>query len=187
MKQLKEQATPETDEAWTEALKGVKKLKPCDEPPAKPLIIEQIGEHINYQEAYNGAPLSRLTHGCVDNIDRRLADKFRRGELAIERRIDLHGMTEDTAFNAVSEFIKKAYIDQLRCVLVVTGKGLHQEDDIWFERRGVLRELVPQWLNTNELRPLLLSFCYAQPADGGEGALYVLLRAHHHRTGKLKR
>ena len=69
---------------------------------------------------------------------------------------------------------------QKRCVQIVTGKGLHREDDI-FAARGVLRDLVPQWLNNGLLRPLILTFDYSRPEDGGEGALTILLRRRRNR------
>ena len=59
----------------------------------------------------------------------------------------------------------ESFVGLLLCVLVITGKG-----------RGVLREEVPRWLNEPGLRDAVLSFAYARPADGGEGALYVLLK-----------
>jgi len=56
-------------------------------------------------------------------------------------------------------------------VLVITGKGLKPDGTL-----GVLRHGVPHWLNLPPNRERVLAFCHATPADGGEGALYVLLR-----------
>ena len=100
-----------------------------------------------------------LSLGNTDNIDRRTAEKFKRGEFAIERRLDLHGMTEKEAFAAVDEFVRKAYMQKCRCLLIVTGKGLNREDDAWYEKKGILKDCVPNWLNGPELRPLILSIC----------------------------
>ncbi len=180
MKQLKPKEAPLQDEAWKEALKGVRKIKSKEEPPSKPLIINPPVETVDYQAAYTGDTLSPLAIGTTDNIDRRTAEKFKRGEFAIEQTLDLHGYKEKDAYEKVVSFIKHAYLQKCRCVLIITGKGLHKEEEDWFEFRGILRNSVPQWLNTPELRPLILSFSYAQPADGGEGALYVLLRRKRH-------
>ena len=110
-------------------------------------------------------PAPELRHGSAVGLDRRQAERFKRGKMAIEGRLDLHGMTRQGAHVALRRFILGAVAADKRCVLVITGKG-----------RGVLREEVPRWLNEPGLRDAVLSFAYARPADGGEGALYVLLK-----------
>lgn len=166
----------EDEDFWAQFTKDIKKTE-------QPLLIEKappelppIRNSINPSEVYSGNKLDELAIGTLKDIDRNTAQKFRRGEFRIERRLDLHGYTEDAAWNAVENFVKNAYIENLRCILIVTGKGLsHPEDDI-FTKHGIIREKVPQWLNSPQLRPLILSISYAQIKDGGEGALYVLLR-----------
>lgn len=179
MKKLSSDVKPlDEDGAWKEAVKGVKKLPEVEPKPEAPLIIEEINASINYRKAYSGAPLEDLKLGNTANIDRRTAEKFKRGEFPIQRTLDLHGYTEKNAFPEVVSFIKNAYLQGLRCVLIITGKGIRRETDDWYESRGVIRNQLPQWLNHDELRPLILGFSYALPADGGEGALYILLRRH---------
>ena len=177
MKKLPETQAPD-DDAWNEVLKGIKKLPSREEKPCPPLIINDIKPSINYAEAYSGDCLSELKVGSVDNIDKRTAEKFKRGDFVIQKTLDLHGYFEKEAFEAVEEFIKTAYMQKLRCVLIITGKGIKKETDEWYEKKGILKESVPNWLNTPQIRPLILSFSYARPEDGGEGALYVLLRRH---------
>jgi len=99
---------------------------------------------------------------------------MRRGRLPIDDAIDLHGCTQEQAYVALAGFLGRAHGAGRRCVLVVTGKGLR-------DGTGVLRAMVPRWLNEPALRRLVLGFSYAQPKDGGEGALYVLLKRQ--RTG----
>ena len=84
-------------------------------------------------------------------------------------------MIVDNAYTAVEEFVYKSYQRGLRCVQIITGKGMHRDDDI-FSPKGVLKDLVPQWLNRDTIRPLILSFDYSPISEGGEGALLVLLR-----------
>ena len=139
-----------------------------------------IRENVNVFEAYGGEDLSFLIPGAADNIDANTMRRFKRGEFAIEAVLDLHGCTSEESFGKVENFIKKAYLRQKRCVQIVTGKGLHREDDI-FAACGVLRDLVPQWLNNGLLRPLILTFDYSRPEDGGEGALTILLRRRRNR------
>lgn len=101
-------------------------------------------------------------------IDKRTTMRLRRGQLQIEGKLDLHGMTQKEAHQALGGFIRGARGAQRRMVLVITGKGGGGQ--------GVLRKAVPRWLNETSLRPLVLAFAQAQPRDGGGGALYVLLR-----------
>lgn len=117
---------------------------------------------------------TELTHGATAGIDKRTAQKFKKGKMAIQGRLDLHGHTQREAHVALKRFVADAYADEKRCVLVVTGKGRRG-----YERGGpvgVLRDAVPRWLNDPALRAKVLSFSYAAPSDGGEGALYVLLK-----------
>lgn len=182
MKRLDRTAVPADDDgAWQEAVSGVKKLPETEEKPQAPLIIGNITPKINYAAAYSGNSLEQLQIGNTDNIDRRTAEKFKRGEFKIERTLDLHGLTEKEAFVAVDDFIRHAYMQGLRCVLIVTGKGINHEDAVWYEKKGILKDCVPNWLNNPELRPLILGISYAKQEDGGTGALYVLLRRN--RTG----
>lgn len=94
---------------------------------------------------------------------------MKRGEMDIDGRIDLHGLTQEAAHVALNGFISRCYALGRRCVLVITGKGTR-------EGSGVLRAAVPRWLNDRPLRGVILAFSHAQPRDGGEGALYVLLK-----------
>lgn len=176
MKQIKNNASPQDLDVWEEFTKGIKPLPVCEVPPQAPLIIDEINPKIDYGEAYHGAVLENLTIGNFPNVDKRTSNRFRKGEMPLERRLDLHGYTEKEAYEKVLDFIKEAYLSQCRCVLIITGKGLKKDDDELFSEKGILRERVPQWLNTPDLRPLILGMSYALPKDGGEGALYVLLR-----------
>lgn len=115
-------------------------------------------------------PMAELAHGRGAGMDRRQADRLRRGRLPIEGRLDLHGMTQREAHDRLNAFIADAVAAGKRCVLVITGKGLARDGS------GVLREAVPRWLNTPPLREHVLVFDYAQPRHGGLGALYVLLK-----------
>ncbi|MBX6321539.1 MAG: Smr/MutS family protein, partial [Rhodospirillaceae bacterium] len=110
-----------------------------------------------------------LVHGRMPGVDRRRAERLRRGQLAIEASIDLHGLTQAAAHARLTRFIHDCVAAERRCVLVVTGIGRG-------ESRGVLREAVPRWLNEPPLRAHVLGFDYAQLRHGGLGALYVLLR-----------
>ena len=111
-----------------------------------------------------------LTHGLSHGIDRRQAERFRKGKPAIEGKIDLHGRTQQDAHDDLLAFLRRARDAEKRCVLVVTGKGMTSS------KTGILRQAVPRWLNEPAFRSLVLAFDYAEPQHGGEGALYVLVK-----------
>lgn len=111
-----------------------------------------------------------LSHGSRDGLDRRKAERLSRGKLPIEATLDLHGLRQAEAHRRLEVFLADCQAAGRRCVLVVTGKGLHKEEG------GVLRTAVPRWLNEAPNRGRVLSFDYAQQKHGGTGALYVLLR-----------
>ena len=122
-------------------------------------------------------PLSTRRGAPVAGLDRRTSERLRKGQLPIEARIDLHGMTQERARGALDHFIATAAERGLRAVLVITGKGSAGWSDPWSTpRSGILRANVPRWLHEQPNGPRILAFSEAQPQDGGGGALYVLLR-----------
>lgn len=176
MKKSQPEISSEDLEIWSELTKEITKTDQPDIIVKEVVELPEIRNTVDLSRAYRGEKLSSVDIGNSAGIDRNTAEKFRRGEFKIERRLDLHGYTEDNAFEAVDNFIKTAYIQNKRCVLIITGKGLSHPDDDIFTPRGLLREKVPQWLNRAEIRPLILSISHALPKDGGDGALYILLR-----------
>jgi DNA-nicking Smr family endonuclease len=105
-------------------------------------------------------------------IDRRTITRLGRGAIAINARIDLHGMTQQAAHHRLIDFLRGAQSGGAKLVLVITGKGREEGG----EGRGVLRRVVPQWLSSPELRGVIVGFDEAGRAHGGSGALYVRLR-----------
>jgi len=103
-------------------------------------------------------------------LDRRTAERLRKGEIPIERRIDLHGMTQENAHAALDRFVRAAWSEGRRMLLVITGKGSIGSGG------GVLRQGVPRWLGAGEHASRVLKITPAQPRHGGSGAYYVLLR-----------
>ena len=86
-------------------------------------------------------------------------------------------MTQRDAEAALTTFIVRARSEGHRSVLVITGKGGRRADaDDWGVGAGVLKRMVPVWLNGPSLREHVRGFSYAAPRHGGEGALYVLLK-----------
>jgi DNA-nicking Smr family endonuclease len=123
--------------------------------------------------------LPTLTYVRTPGLDRRTSERLKRGQLPIEARLDLHGMTQDQARRSLDGFIAHAHDRGLRAVLIITGKGLKPrgaDADPWDTAPGVLKHQTPRWLNEAPNRARVLAFTPAQPRDGGTGALYVLIR-----------
>ncbi|MGI9134042.1 MAG: Smr/MutS family protein [Rhodoferax sp.] len=97
--------------------------------------------------------------------------KLRRGEWSVQAQIDLHGLRSDAAREALGQFVRKAHQQGLRCVRVVHGKGLGSPG-----KTPVLKAKAQRWLVQ---KSEVLAFVQAAPAQGGAGALLVLLQPVH--------
>ncbi len=114
-------------------------------------------------------------------FDARAAKRIARGRREIDARLDLHGMRQTDAYTALRRFIMRCQAEGRRHVLIITGKGsvADGEDgrDFWqTSQRGVLRRLVPHWLNDPSMRAAVVSFTESAAHHGGSGALYVTIR-----------
>ena len=99
------------------------------------------------------------------------ADKLRKGKIRPERTIDLHGFTQLRAHSYINDELIKCHRRNIRSILIITGKKFGK-----MGAEGVLKKEVPKWLNLSPLKEIILMTSWATPRDGGEGALYVLLR-----------
>lgn len=157
-----------------------KKKAPLD---ADPIPEFRIGEkaRIGAKGHSFALPLSETLARAPLAIDKKQFGKMKRGKMAPERRVDLHGMTLAEAHPALLNFIFGAHADGCRLVLVITGKGKSSSDHGPIPQRiGVLRHQVPQWLHMAPLRSVVLQVAEAHARHGGSGAFYVYLR----RPGK---
>jgi len=117
-----------------------------------------------------------LAKRAVVGVDKRTAGRMKRGKLPVEGRLDLHGLTQNEAERALAAFLVRSQERGHRCVLVITGKGGGERRGEDFSKTGVLRRMVPLWLNQPANRARILAFDEARAQHGGAGALYVLLR-----------
>lgn len=168
--------------------------EPAPEPPAqkpetprKPAGRRRAASPPPPQAVPDIAPsdLQDHAHGGAPGVDRRLQLRLKRGQLPIEARIDLHGLTREKAHVALNGFLSRQEALGRRCVLVITGKGRPDWDrPAWgSEERevGVIRRALPGWLGDYPNKERVLAFAPAQPQDGGRGAWYVLLRRRRDR------
>lgn len=111
-------------------------------------------------------------------LDRSWQKRLRRGRMDVDMTLDLHGMTKDHAYSALMRAMERAILQQLRIVLVITGKGAPKtQSDLLDDRpRGILRKQVPIWLNEGRFSGHVFAIRPAHPTHGGGGAYYVLLR-----------
>ncbi|RPE64729.1 DNA-nicking Smr family endonuclease [Pacificibacter maritimus] len=103
--------------------------------------------------------------------------KMRRGKLAPEARIDLHGMTVAQAHPVLTDFILSSHARGLRLVLVITGKGKDRDQGGPIPTPiGILKNQLPHWLRSAPLRLVVMQVTEAHLSHGGSGAYYVYLR-----------
>jgi DNA-nicking Smr family endonuclease len=133
--------------------------------------LARLAELVSGDVEFDIADETEFIEAAVRGFDERVMRKLRAGEFERQAQLDLHGLTREQARPALEAFIQQARIAGHRCVLVVTGRGLHSEDQV-----PVLRAGVQQWLTRGRTSRQVLALCSARPKDGGAGAVYVLLR-----------
>ncbi|GAJ95692.1 Smr/MutS family protein [Agrobacterium sp. SHOUNA12C] len=107
--------------------------------------------------------------GTHHPLERPVKRKIAKGRLALEARIDLHGLIQSEAHVMLLDFLFRAHERGLRHVLVITGKGSSMGSD------GALKRAVPLWFSKPEFRFLISSYETAAQHHGGDGALYIRL------------
>ncbi|MGJ7544581.1 Smr/MutS family protein [Variovorax sp. LT1R16] len=158
----------------TQPLKRVAAVPLAPEPPAPIPVQHQLDEQRVLRESLSDEfdvstlldvddAMSFRRPGIGTDVTR----KLRAGEWTIQREVDLHGLRSDEAREALGAFIRTAFKQGMRCVRVVHGKGLGSPG-----KQPVLKTKTQRWLiQKNEV----LAFVQAKPAEGGAGALVVLL------------
>jgi len=160
---------PTDNSLWDKEVEDVKPLdRNTSKKRPKPIKNKDIIIKTD-QLAYNVPKSSRTNH--ARDIDARTLQRLKRGQIPIEARLDMHGMTRHQAYDALYPFILRTQSSGKRCVLVITGKG--QKDH---EMQGVLRQSLPEWLSEERYNALVLTHVPANKRDGGGGAFYIYLR-----------
>jgi DNA-nicking Smr family endonuclease len=179
---------PPDFELWTELRKSLKPLRRAKAQPKSSRAAVMSPPHSPARPAPAHVPQPRHDAKSPPPIvafDRRTAQKMTRGNVEIERRLDLHGTGIEMARVVLFQFLRKASADNVRTVLVITGKGespyarhtLHGSTHFHApERQGRLRRLVPEWLHEADFRELVSGFQPAHPRHGGGGAYYLRIR-----------
>ena len=115
--------------------------------------------------------------------DQKLPDKDNIQSKTIIKRtrsLDLHGKTLDEANSIIENFIKKSYEDKVQKLIVVTGKGLHsdnEKDPYVSKDLGILKYSIPEFVKNNkDLMKIISNISEASVKDGGTGAFYIFLK-----------
>jgi DNA-nicking Smr family endonuclease len=164
------------EDLFRKEMAGVKPLKPDQRhrhtPKRKAIRVRQGADLSPIADVFSDAPLSE---DCPDQlsfsrsgIQPATLKKLRQGKLAIEDEIDLHGMTVDDARDYLRSFLAECEASSTRVIRIVHGKGYRSKD-----RKPLIKGMVNRWLREV---PMVLAFNSAIPADGGNGAVYVLLK-----------
>jgi len=127
-------------------------------------LAESLGPVTLDDTLDSGDELAYLREG----LGRDLLRKLRRGHWVVEDELDLHGMNRHAAAISVTEFLRHCRHRRLGCVRIVHGKGRGSH-----QREPVLKGLLRKWL----LRQDVLAFSQAPAAQGGSGAVLVLLKS----------
>ena len=96
------------------------------------------------------------------------------------RSLDLHGKSLDEANKIIEIFIKKSHEDKIHKLIIITGKGLHsnnEKDPYVSKNLGILRYSIPEFLrNNSDLMKIISNISEASIEDGGSGAFYIFLK-----------
>lgn len=158
---------------WTLVAKSttpLKKRKATENELPKPAPEDKMPAAAAMAEPPKAPPTPPKRLSVTPALDQPTLTKLSRGKLPIEGRVDLHGMTQSEAYALLLSFLQRAQANDIRFVLIITGKGVSSGGD------GVLRRQVPAWLSTPPFRTLVSSHDVSARHHGGEGALYVRLR-----------
>jgi DNA-nicking Smr family endonuclease len=176
---------PTEEELWARATAGARPVSAGSDLVAPPMprpprgragyadldAADEVQSMTRGEPRFEFAPGDSLVEGAVTGLDAAVVRRLRRGDYAVEGRLDLHGLTREAARGAVERFLRESRLGGKRCVLVVHGRGRHSEDQL-----PVIKEALHGWLSAGRFGRQVLAFASAIPADGGAGALYVLLR-----------
>lgn len=169
-------SSDDDEDLFHKEMAGVKPLKPDEryrhQPKPKRIRVRENSELVPIVDVFSDAPLSE---DCPDQlsfsrsgIQPATLKKLRQGKLGIEDEIDLHGMNVDDAREYLRAFLAECEASGARVIRIVHGKGYRSKDG-----RPLIKGMVNRWLREV---PMVLAFYSAIPADGGNGAVYVLLK-----------
>ena len=169
---------------WESVKKTVRPLNKNNQQPPSPVPLPRI------EIKSTPLPDSWFTGAGLTperTIHKKVKRQLSKGLRPVDRSLDLHGMTQEKAYTVLVRTVHACIKNGDRTLIVVTGKGgkrfVQTGQSAAYRTRadfdqfgGVLKRMVPLWLESEDLRPFVHSYSVAGKEHGGEGALYVLLR-----------
>ncbi|MGH7932351.1 MAG: Smr/MutS family protein [Candidatus Binataceae bacterium] len=183
---------PAIDEAelFKQAFEGVRRLGASSalrigvEPTVKREVVSEdaevmaeLSDLVSGQGPFELTETEEYVEGMRVGLDPRLVTRLRRGEFSVQAHLDLHGMTQIDAKEALAAFVLESARKGRRAVLVVHGRGLRSPGG-----QPVLKHATAQWLSHGTIGGYVLAFTTARAYDGGTGAMWVLLRRERRRA-----
>ena len=163
-------------QAWAKEIATDAPLKQAIKNPVRlmadaDILVKNLPKNISKPDEQDAATSTRslrfnlLTPGDLKHLEPKRAKQFTRAQSRRDASLDLHGLTQDIAYDLVCKFIENAHRNQKRNLRIITGKG-----------SGILQTQLLHWLNAPRLRPKIIAVNHAAPREGGAGALVVLLK-----------
>jgi DNA-nicking Smr family endonuclease len=172
MKSRRPLVSPEEQALFLEAVGGATPLDTRDRipiPPPAPSPVRTVELPPAIELTVEGD--AQRYAARAPGVSRAQISDLRAGKVHCEDALDLHGHTVEAGKQQLREFLVAAHRAGRRCVLVIHGKGTHSEHGAPL-REAVLADLL------GDLSGLIHALSTAGPADGGEGATYVMLRSN---------
>ena len=146
--------------------------KPRPKPQARMRDRDEADARSEFQRALEASPLlaGDVSSYRRDNVPKGVLQRLARGEYAAQDELDLHHVTASAAEAMLRRFMKESFESGMGCVRVIHGKGLNSPDGV-----PTIKNLVDRVLRH---RSDVLAFHSAPPAQGGTGAVLVLLSSH---------
>ena len=127
---------------------------------------------VNKKKEFNPNIISLTTKALKSNVsftlDNKIKKQIKSNRLTFDAIIDLHGKTEVEAYEFIKNFIKDSYYNNLKNIIIITGKGTNS--------KGKLKLKTPLWLKSQDLSKFIVGFDIMPNNKGGEGALFVKLK-----------
>jgi len=183
-------APPSEDELFSRAMQDVAPLhgkgREVAPPPLRssrsvtPATNNSFRELLEKSIEFDLESTHEYIQGYIRGLDQKTFRKLKAGSFSVEAHLDLHGHTLDQARISFLDFMRDTYLQGIRCVLLIPGRGKNSPLGT-----GILRQGVQSWLTRDPVKRIVLAFCTAQPRHGGAGAVYVLLRKNKKGQGKI--
>ena len=167
---------------WSRFTQGIRPLKGREMPIEATPPLQKTSKKLKTSIA---APLAvpkaeTIQEVAQNTLDWRTLDKLKKGKMPIEAVLDLHGLNQEQAYNAFHGFVTRSSVAQMRCILVITGKGKRDDESFYSigerSQRGILRERVQDWVRQAPLSAHVLRCEPAHRTHGGTGAFYLYLK-----------